>query len=59
MPGCSTASNSGRTLEQAEAEGAVTVASSDTRPLGTRPPISLMDLRDSLQVRLTLGQFIV
>ncbi|RMX49212.1 hypothetical protein pdam_00005849 [Pocillopora damicornis] len=45
----SSSSNSGRTLEQAEAEAAVTVASSDST--GTaKPPISLMDLRDALQV---------
>lgn len=41
--------NNGRTLEQAEAEAAVTVASSDSRVV-PRPPISLMDLRDALQV---------
>ncbi|XP_044173401.1 transcriptional adapter 1-like [Acropora millepora] len=41
--------NTGRTLEQAEAEAAVTVACSETRGL-PRPPISLMDLRDALQV---------
>ena len=42
-------SSNGRTLEQAEAEAAVTVASSDSRGV-TRPPLSLMDLRDALQV---------
>ena len=41
--------SNGRTLEQAEAEAAVTVASSDSRVV-PRPPISLMDLRDALQV---------
>lgn len=45
----SSSNNSGRTLEQAEAEAAVTVASSGSA--GTaKPPISLMDLRDALQV---------
>ncbi|CAH3023025.1 unnamed protein product [Porites evermanni] len=42
-------SNNGRTLEQAEAEAAVTIASSDSRVV-SNPPISLMDLRDALQV---------
>lgn len=44
--------NNGRTLEQAEAEAAVTVACSDNKGL-PRPPISLMDLRDALQVRFS------
>ncbi|XP_078384269.1 transcriptional adapter 1-like isoform X2 [Oculina patagonica] len=47
--GSSSSGNSGRTLEQAEAEAAVTVASSDSRG-ATKPPMSLMDLRDALQV---------
>jgi len=51
--GISSSSNSGRTLEQAEAEAAVTVASSDSRVVN-KPPISLMDLRDALQVGLVL-----
>lgn len=51
--GTSSSSNSGRTLEQAEAEAAVTVASSDNRG-ANKPPISLMDLRDALQVGLTV-----
>ena len=49
--GISSSSNSGRTLEQAEAEAAVTVATSDSRG-PNKPPISLMDLRDALQVGL-------
>ena len=51
--GTSSSSSSGRTLEQAEAEAAVTVASSDSRG-ANKPPISLMDLRDALQVGLTV-----
>lgn len=51
--GTSSSSNSGRTLEQAEAEAAVTVASSDSRG-ANKPPISLMDLRDALQVGRTV-----
>lgn len=51
--GISSSSNSGRTLEQAEAEAAVTVASSDSRG-ANKPPISLMDLRDALQVGLII-----
>ncbi|KAJ7372297.1 Transcriptional adapter 1 [Desmophyllum pertusum] len=47
--GAGSSGNSGRTLEQAEAEAAVTVASSDSRG-ATNAPISLMDLRDALQV---------
>lgn len=51
--GTSSSSIGGRTLEQAEAEAAVTVASTDNR--GTnKPQISLMDLRDALQVRLVV-----
>lgn len=51
--GTSSGSNSGRTLEQAEAEAAVTVASADSRG-ANKPPISLMDLRDALQVGLMI-----
>lgn len=41
--------NTGRTLEQAEAQAAVTVASGDNK-IVARPPISLVDLRDALQI---------
>ena len=43
---------SGRTLEQAEAEAAVAVASSCDSQSTRQTPISLADLRDALQVRL-------
>jgi len=51
--GTSSSSIGGRTLEQAEAEAAVTVASTDSRG-ANKPQISLMDLRDALQVGLMI-----